>query len=578
MEQGIKIISEEEFNKAKENINKSLNRDIGRLKHSEDTINWEESTSLVNCWKEAKQKCETLIKKEDKMFFIASSNVKISGKPQLIYQTKQRISLIKKLVLQYKEEVEDIDGSTHIETKEFSKYKFIDDKLDRKEEKSVKEDYCLNFWVYRLVNQEYEYYLFSEDRIDEVSMIIQGMEVPVQDLSELNTNLKLKRISRIFFVKSVEKDVRLLPKEELINFSKEMKEKHLWDKEGFMNFVFTDENEKQYNYSEEFKLLRISQLLSGKYEGYPLHMMKIGPVGTGKTTEAETLAWKFNEDEGILEAGNSTFKALVPSFKEKPANLGFIAKCNRAAIIDELMKMVQKSLRDGNGDHNIYFGELNMLLEHKERKIGSGNDNSIKLKNQSKIFITTNPLEKRYNLAQHLSYIDNSTLSRVLIWIQDWEEVNKIYSKNDIKENKIFVKPNNYTKKSTNTDTYTKNILYNNFSICSWTFSKEELSNDFLTIYDSCNDFVVNFDLERIKSIFQSSCNEVKQELKPIWSSRGLHHSVLILDGLVKYRCLFEEYDKEFTPKDEDYLKLEVIIKKMLKNWETQFQNNNLLN
>lgn len=573
----IKIVPEEQFLQQQEKINNILNKEIGKIEHDSDHINWEEVTSTINCWENAKKKLETIIKKENKMFFIASSNLKISGKPQLIYQTKQRISLVKKLIFQARELVEDLDGSTHFETREYCKYKFIDDKLDRKEEKMVKEDYCLDFWIYRVINQEYEYYVLSENKIDEVSMIIRGMEIPVSDLSELNSNLKLKRISRIFFVRDVEKDVKLLPKDELIEFVKEMKEKHLWDKQGFMDFIFTNEDEKQYNYNEEFKLLRISQLLSGKYEGYPLHLMKIGPVGTGKTTEAETLAWKFNEDEGILEAGNSTFKALVPSFKEKPANLGFIAKCNRVSIIDELMKMVQKSLRDGNGDHNIYFGELNMLLEHKERKIGSGNDNSIKLKNQSKVFITTNPLDKRYNLAQHLNYIDNTTLSRMIIWIQDWEEVNNIYSKNDIKENKLFVIPNNYTKKSTNTDTYAYNNFYNNSSICLWTFSKEELSNDFLTIYDSCNDFLIDFDLERLKTIFQKSCNKVKRELKPVWSSRGLHHTVLIFDGLVKYRCLFEDYDQSFTYKEEDYLLLEKIIERMLKNWETQFQNNDYL-
>ena len=53
--------------------------------------------------------------------------------------------------------------------------------------------------------------------------------------------------------------------------------------------------------------------------------------------------------------------------------------------------------------------------------------------------------------------------------------------------------------------------------------------------------------------------------------------TILILDGLVKYRCLFESYDSTFTTSDEDYANLEIIIKKMLENWETQFQNNNYM-
>jgi len=570
-DKNIKIVSEEEFKINQQDFEAKLDSPIETKEFTKTKINW---IGNLNNYKEAKERNIKLINTSN-MFFIASCKNTIKGKPQLIYQTKQRISLIKRIEIKNSKLRRDSQGNSYFDEGKIIYYKFIDDKIDKRQSGEEVEDLCLDFWIYRLINNEYEFYLFSEKKLDEVSMIINGMEMSVSDLSELNENLKLKKISRIFFVKEVEKDIRLLPKEELIEFCKEMKDKYGWDKQKFMDFIFTNEDEKQYNYSDEFKNLRIAQLLSGKYEGYPLHMMKMGPVGTGKTTEAETLAWKFNEDEGILEAGNSTFKALVPSFKEKPANLGYIAKCNRIATIDEMMKMVQKSLRDGNGDHNIYFGELNMLLEHKERKIGSGNDNSVKLKNNSKVLITTNPLEKRYNLAQHLNYIDSTTISRMLIWVQDWEEVNQIYSKTDIKENKIFAKPNNYTIKSTNTNQVECNsFIVDSSEYVFVDFSKEEVINDFLTIYDSCNNFLIDFHLERVRSIFQSSCNQVKQELKPIWSSRGLHHLVLILDGITKLRCLFENYDLTFTPIEEDYLLLEKIINKMIKNWDTQFQTN----
>lgn len=68
--------------------------------------------------------------------------------------------------------------------------------------------------------------------------------------------------------------------------------------------------------------------------------------------------------------------------------------------------------------------------------------------------------------------------------------------------------------------------------------------------------------------------NLIKEPMKQVWRARGLHHIILILDGLVKYRCLFRDFDKSFNPKKEDYEDLERILIHMIKTWETEFDKN----
>ena len=124
--------------------------------------------------------------------------------------------------------------------------------------------------------------------------------------------------------------------------------------------------------------------------------MWIGLPGTGKTTVCESLAVKFDESEYIFEAGNSTLKGLIPSFKEKPANIGYIARCSRYAIIDELFKMIENRSNQHQGTYAEVFktqlSQLNMLLEHKSRTVGSGNDNTTQVRATAKCLMVGNPL------------------------------------------------------------------------------------------------------------------------------------------------------------------------------------------
>jgi hypothetical protein len=512
-------------------------------------------------YKEVKDYNIDCVSKANRLFLLAHSKDTIKGKPQLIQNTVQRIPLLRKIEKLIQ---------TRFEVKLLTQYKFIDDRYDKRYDGSEKDLLSFEFWNYRVIDNGKEYYVLSKNKLSEVYTEFKGMKIDLDDVSEVSNTLKLKKIACIFLLNESKPYIKCLAKKELIEHCQDIG----WNEKNFIEYLFCHPDGKIYDYVEDFNILRIAQLLSAKYEGYPLHLLKMGPVGTGKTTEAEVLDFKFQEDQGILEAGSSRMKVLIPSFKEKPANLGYICNCNRIAIIDELMKMISSSILSDHIDPNNYFGGLNMLLEHKRRTVGSGNDNSASVQATAKICITTNNLEKKYTIAEHLNVVDPTTVSRFLVWVQNWEEVNKIYNKENIRYfngenpdcanffNKSRENRANPEKLSSLPCVYSNRDKHSILGI---------LRDSFLTIFDSCQQFNSTIDLERIRKLFQTSVNLAKEPMKQVWRARGLHHLVLILDGLVKYRCLFKDYDNSFTAKEEDYVLLERIVCHMILTWDTNF-------
>ena len=524
-------------------------------------INWVDN---ANTWEEVKNLANKFMNHENRLAFVGHSKDIIKGKPQLIHQTIQRMPVVRKIMKKITKKDKTEDFGIFI--------KYLGDRYDKRYDGNEVDNISFDFWVYRVIDNGKEYYLLSQNKLTEEYSEMRGMKIDVDDMSGLSDTLKVNKIATMFIVKEFKSAVNILPKDKLIDFSKELKEKNGWDKQGFMDFIFTHESGNIYDYTSEFNLLRVAQFLSGKHEGYPLHLIKIGPVGTGKTTEAEAIDFKFKEELGILEAGTSRMKVLVPSFKEKPANLGYICNCNRVAIIDELMKMVASSIQNSHIDANNYFGELNMLLEHKKRLVGSGNDNSTIVKTTAKVCITTNPLPNKQTIYNHLSILDNTTLSRMLIWVQDTEEIEKIYKKEDIRVNSRLYEPKSREHRANPVDSSPRSEFFGNgIESCDCILGNQYF--DFLTIFDSCQSFLSSVDITKIKEIFNKSVELAKEPMKQVWKARGLHHTILILDGIVKFRCLFHDYDKEFKAVDEDYKNLELILNKMIKGWDTNLEN-----
>lgn len=557
--------TQEEADKAKQQFYEQvgLSLEEGDIKnYTSQDINWD-----INCndWNDAKYKAKNLITQSTeeykRLIFLGSTKEVIEGKPQLVHQTLQRIACVRKVTRN--------DG-TKAKPEFVTEIKFLDEKYDKRYDGKENLVLAFDFWVYRVISDGKEYFLFSREKLSEEYSEIRGMKVDLDDMSDMSNTLKMKKITSVFFVFESSPKISVLEPQELVEHIKEKE----WTQENFKDYFFSHPDGRIFEYTEDFNLLRIAQMLSSKYEGYPLHLLKMGPVGTGKTTEAEVLDAKFQEEQGILEAANSTLKALVPSFKEKPANLGYICNCNRVAIIDELMKMVEQAMSKSHDFQRVsnYFGQMNMLLEHKKRTVGSGNDNSAVVHSTAKICVTTNNVTNKNTIAQHLGLIDATTLSRYLPWVQDKEEVEKIYNNEGIRTYRTHIDnpPKAFSRESHTPHQYPlRSVSAKNDHKSSHNPQIQEISDSFLTIYDSCQQFLVNFDHERCKKIFETIKDLAKEPMRQVWRARGLHHTILVLDGITKFRCLFKDYDSSFEPKDEDYERLEQLLRHMVKGWDT---------
>ena len=466
----------------------------------------------VNNWGSVKFRMLGICKSEG-LRFISHKEDEIVGKPERMFDVKKNYILITK--------AQKKDSGGEIKTK----YLFLDDPYNRRDDGYEQEVLGLHFWTYRVVENAIEYIVLSEKELDPQQHRLRGMRIDLKDSSEFTKTLRIGTISNLFLAVENEPSIKPMPKEELIDFVQNLG----LTKEEFIEYLYTHPRDKKvYGHSENYSKIRVIHELSGKYEGYPLHLFIWGAVGRGKTMELECINGKFDESRGIWEAGSGTLKGIIPSYSEKPANMGHIIKCHRRALIDEVSKMFERT--QNYEMVTDYLGQLNFILEHKDREVGSGNSNNVRTQATAKITFATNPFGRRRFLYDHIDLIDSTTLSRILHLCVDKEEYE-------------FIKANKPKKAG--------HSKINNYQ--------------FLSIYDSCQDFLVEYDDERVRDIFKQSVERAKN-FREIWEARGLHHSILLLDGIVKSRCLFDG-DKSFKAQECDYLELEKTLAYLERSW-----------
>jgi hypothetical protein len=507
-----------------------LDDEEGTQNYYNDVINVfdDVESGKIATWKETKNFMSDLYSKSNSMFFISHKEDEIVGKPQLIMDTQRLVVLCSKFQKDLIKK--DRWGAEDIRT--ITQYKFLDDNFDRRDIGKETENISYWFWVYRIIENGREYILFSQKKLSPELYRFRGMKIILKDNSEISKTLRFNSLTKVFISVEEDKAIKSLDKPDLIEHIKRLKDRYQLNQENFREYLFTNKNGKIYNHTENYAKVMLSFLLSGKYEDYPLHLIVFGPAGTGKTTELECLQNVYDEEKGIFEAGNSTLKGLIPSFREKPARVGYVLDCLRVGFVDELFKMVEKSETGRDKEYlQNYLSQLNMLLEHKDRTIGSGCD-TIRAKATAKLLFMTNPYRKEHSIYEHIGLIDITTLSRFIPFVQDYEERNLILKK------QIRVNENNR-------------------------MTKEE----FLTISDSCQSFLIDYDEEKVKAIYNNLLVLIKEPMKEVWKARGLHHSILLLDGLVKLRCLFEE-DVNFKAMPQDYDELERVILYIIKSWD----------
>jgi len=518
-------------------------------KYTEKSLNFLED-KYWDSWEKIKKHTKNVWKvnpDKKKWFFLSHAKNTIKGKPQLIEAVQKKIPLVRLV----EKKIDMGRGRTEYE----DDYFFFDDKFDKRYDGKEKDCFAIDFWLYRVVDDNgKEYYVLCQEQLPQETCTFHGMIVEMDDFAEISKSMKLKSLSRIFVMESYEPSVKILTKDELIEFTKGNKIKE----EDWLNFLAYHKLGTYNRFPKEVELLRSSFILSGKAEGWPMHLAVMGPAGTRKTMgHIETISHKFDDDPSIIEGGDSRIKALSPSFKEKPANIGYLAKSERMGWIDEIGKMVEFERNKHQSVIGNVLGELNFLLEHKKRTVGSGNDNECQVQANAKFMFVTNPVSNKWTISDHVGVIDSTTMSRVLWWIQDEEEQNFVLSSEGIQKT-----PLHYHK--------TKTILSSSLSKV---WGENECRDMFKSIYDTCYSFLTELDDKKIEQLFVDTINIPVEPMKTtVWRPRARHHIKVLVDGLVKHRCLFTDYDNTFTPKDEDYEIAKTILTRMFKSWATNLK------
>jgi len=387
------------------------------------------------------------------------------------------------------------------------------------------------FYIYQFHSGSREYFIFSQDKIDVGEFDIYGTLYNPTDNVDVGNTLKIKTKLPIIFVHTAKsREIKFHNNEEFFNFTKRLN----LTQDRFFNYLFSHPDGNSYRHPEYFEKLVGSFLFSGKINNYPLHLFMIARQGSGKSTLEEAIDWKFEEDQEIVEGSGSTIKSLVPSFRSTTPQVGSLIQSNRLSIIDEFLRILVRIEAD---EREVQLAMLNPLLEHKKRVFSSGNG-KLNGKMTAKMLAVSNGIFGCSNIHSLAKKIDNSFLSRLLIYYQDDEHIKSVEDSEKIEE--INFKMDNKV---------------------------------FLAIYDYLNSFVVSFNKKKIDNLFKLYISDLQIDLykeedmgaEAIYTARYRHHFYLLLDGLVKIRCLCGNVGN-FDVIDEDYKLLNEIIQRVVRN------------
>lgn len=485
-------------------------------------------------FEELKQLSKEIYSKNKKLnFFIGNSDIKKGKIINEVYPYKQEIEVCFSWE-QISKQGMPIEGLS-----------FFDEHADKRRLK-VLSSLIKEFWIYQFDSGNREYLLFSEERLELETFVIEGTILNLTDNFQVGKEKKINVNLPFLFVNKAHSQKSLFKSHDaIINKCKRLG----LNEEKFFDYLFSHEDGYTYNHPRYFQYL-MSAFLFSKKRGFPLHIMIIAQPGTGKSTLEEVIYDKFEEDTDIIEGSSSTIKSLIPSFKGNLPDPGAILKSNRVCIVDEFLRIL---LRIEKEERNIQLSSLNPLLEHRKRTAGSGNG-KIKLNSTCRILSVSNPVWGTKTIDILANRFDLSWLSRWFIWYQDKEHIDQIQAGTKMKKTLFFMK-----------------------------------KDDFLSIFDYLNGFYANFDEKRVENIHMKGRSLLGEDTEEnllrsvieIYSARYKHHILCLMDGIIKTRCICCG-DDSFTANEEDYKMLETIWMKMLVEWgiyqDSRVKNEILIN
>jgi hypothetical protein len=90
--------------------------------------------------------------------------------------------------------------------------------------------------------------------------------------------------------------------------------------------------------------------------------------------------------------------------------------------------------------------------------------------------------------------------------------------------------------------------------------------NEWISMIDYLQSFSAEYDIKRMKEIYESVKPLLSDELLDHYNSRHQHHLECLLDGVIKTRCILET-DLTFKAQDKDYERAEQVWKQVIGSW-----------
>jgi len=421
-------------------------------------------------------------------------------------------------------------GVRYSQLETLEKIYFFDKKEDARKWK-VANAIETEFWFYQFEAEYRQYILLSEERLDLENCVVQGNLIPLEDNFQIGATKQISvNLPIIILNKKHSTKPSFKTHDELIKFTTDIGLNH----KTYFNLLFSNKG-KTYNQPDYFQYLMSAFILSSKQE-YPLHMFILARQGTGKSTIEECIHERYGETVAIIEGSGSTLKAVIPSFKGNLPDPGAILRSARICVIDEFLRILMRVEKD---DRESALASLNPILEHRNREVRSGNGN-LMMNPTARIFAVSNPVWGTSNMMALCERVDNSFLSRTLIWYQDKKHVKFV-------ESSIGIEPNIFKMDS----------------------------EKWVGLLDYLHSFDCQYDENNVEDIFkqgllllgEDTYDNIHTKIRDVYTARYRHHIKCLLDGIVKTRCICEK-DSSFCASDRDYSNLRVIWMRMLDSWD----------
>jgi len=396
-----------------------------------------------------------------------------------------------------------------------------------------KDSFSHSFYQYKFVADNQEYLALSTEKLDTVRCKLKGTHVSINDYKTVGESRKLPVNQDIIFVHSVDPAIEVMSDEELGEY-----------RDGLTHDDLAKSLLGEWRQPKWFEKLSIADILVNDENGFPSHIIRAGPPGTGKSKWVESVVRSLDEGQKEPFTGSgSTVKGLVPSFKESPPEEGYLLKTQRVAGVDEKMDLLSNSVQQNNEAQKDVFRPLLNLLTHDTRNFESGNG-SIKGEMGSVMWSAGNMdaygISDMKDLAEK---IDDAYLSRCIVysetdshiaWIDDRKaEIKQLMQEEGLTEDDLFPEPD----------------------------------DEFISMVDTMREkHKARTDFKEIQEIRKELYDLVPGYMKEKYRARYEHHMTNIVSGIVKYNYLVEDRDS-FEARPEDYEEMKHIFETVISSW-----------